>query len=211
MDKAEMLARVRMFLDESTEDYYLDDEEIYPALSLAQLEIAKTLSATWKERVKTDKFAKIPVALDPLREAEGNVIVSGQNSFSFVLDPLVVISCIWQFDGVIDGDTPYAIEIGEHGVALRIIRQPLLADGTYFWWNQENLFVNPVSTNASSAFIVIFIKTPVDITASVNPEIGAVAHDAVVERALWILMKDREVQVAQSHLQLYGSLIQGLL
>ena len=47
MTNVEMLARTRVFLDEATEDFYLDDEEIYPALAEAQLELCNTLAQSW--------------------------------------------------------------------------------------------------------------------------------------------------------------------
>ena len=211
MTNVTMSARLRSMLDEATAVFYVDATELYPALSLAQLELTTVLANTWKQRLKVDTFAKMPLALDDLLSFENGQITTAQTSIAFTLDPIIVVSCKWQFDGAVTLGTPYAVELNGSGTTERMIRHPLLADGTYFWWDTTLLYVNPPSTSATASYIVHFVKTPVDITASVQPTVGVVAHDAIVERAAWILLKDRESEQAMTHLQMYDKLLQGLM
>lgn len=213
MDKVEILRRLRNFIDEASEDFFNDDLDLYPALTLAQLEVAEVLADDWKKKeLLSGTPVKIPTALLPLRKAFSSVIASGANSHAMTFEPLQVISVQWQSDGaVISATSPFAVEVEEGGNFGRIRQNPFLIDGTYFHWTQVLLRVFPFSTDASAGFEVIMIEVPTDITASVDPIIGETAHDAIVERACWILLKDRESDQAGTHLQLYTQLIQGLM
>ena len=50
MTNTEMLARMRSMLDEATTVLYNDTTELYPALSLAQLELSNVIVSDWYER-----------------------------------------------------------------------------------------------------------------------------------------------------------------
>jgi hypothetical protein len=211
MDKAEILARLRSILDEATETFYDDDTELYPALSLAQIELVKAVADNWKVRSDaSDVPVKVPKAITPLLTTEKSVIATTNFSVAISGSPIQAVSCQWQSDGAIVDGSPYAVELAEP-TARRMIQNTYLANGIYYWYTSDLLTVNPVSSSGSAEAEIIFIDTPVDITASVDPETDAVAHDAIVERASWILLKDRETEQAQLHLQMYGVLLEGLL
>ena len=212
MDKVEILARVRTFLDEESEVFYDNDLEVYPALSLAQTEMTKQIADKWKERqLALTEPKRIPLAVQPLLTTEKTAIATLGISTSIAGDPIQITSCQWDKDGAIDTASPYAIELAGGGDAQRMIHNSLLSDGVYFWYTSDLVSVNPPSADDLAEVEIIFIKTPVDITSAVDPSMHSVAHDAIAERALWILMKDRETEQAMAHLQLYGSLLEGLI
>lgn len=210
MTSPQLNVKVRTFLDESSEDFFSDDE-IYTALSSAQLEIANVLSQAWKQKHRIDPFTPVPITLQGLITTESGTIALGTNSVSWTNTPLAVISCFWQHNGAVDADTTPAVEISQGENSYRLIQNPLLADGNFYWWNQTTLYVNPKSTSVLAEYNVTIIDTPTDIGVSTNPEIGDVAHDALCERALWLLMKDEQTALATQHLTLYSKLIQGLM
>ncbi len=212
MTNAEMLARVRSMLDEATAELYIDATELYPALSLAQIELSKTIADNWHERQGTNFVpVNIPLAIQDLIETEKNVITTSAVSTAISADPLQIISCQWQSDGAIVDGSPYCIEIAQGVSGRKILINSLLSDGLFFFFADQLLTVHPVSTNGSAEAEITFFDTPVDITSGVQPETNAVAHDAIVERACWILLKDRETEQANTHLQMYGALLQGLI
>ena len=212
MTNTEMLAKLRAFLDEATADYYVDATDLYGALTDAQLEIATVISANWKQRqLLSDKPVKTPKTLYGIRAIELGSISSGNQTVAIAGDPLQVLSVIWQFDGVIVTESPYAIEMAEGGETKRIWFSSLTKDGTYFYYNPNLLTVHPISTDNSAGYTLVFFDAPVDISSSVQPELDAVSHDAIVERACWILLKDRESEQAKIHLEMYSALLQGLM
>lgn len=200
-----MLFRVRSFLDEEAAELYIDNTELYPALSLAQLELVKNVADIWAQ-----KKGKLPLAIEPLKTTQSGTITIGGFTAPISEQIVRVISLRWQFDGVITATSPYAIELADELAARRMLANRLLTDGTYFWYIYNEITVHPISTG-SAGYSTNFIKVPVDITTSVQPETHDVAHDAIVERALWILLKDRESEQANIHLQMYGTLLKGLI
>lgn len=209
MTNAEMVVKVRSFLDESAEDFYFDDEEIYPALSDAQRELTKTIADTWFYQLRPT-LAPVPKAIQPLIFADNGVIISGSYEIVLTKSIIVPVGLRWNpAGGLVTGLKP-VIFITD-GEVYHLLANKELSDGFYCWWNSTKAFVNPPSTNAGASYFFDYIQNPVDITASVQPTTDEVAHDAIVERALWVLLKDRETQQAQLHLQLYGQLLQGLM
>lgn len=212
MTNSEMLFKLRGWVDEATADFYADATDLYGALTDAQLELTKQLADNWKLK-STQSLAglRLPVALMPLKTIEAGTINSGLGTDSLTGSPIQVTSVQWQFDGaIVASSSPWAVELSASENSFRLIQNALLSTGVYYWWIDNSVFVRPLSTDNSAAYSITFIDTPVDITSGVQPEIGAVAHDAVIERAAWILLKDRESEQAQVHLQLYTQLLEGL-
>jgi hypothetical protein len=207
MDKVTMLARLRTFIDEESEVFYDTDAELYPALSLAQRELSKAIADTWKA-----KGGKVPLAIAPLITTEALTFSAPlPNWAQFTGKPLQIIENQFQKDGAITVDSPFTVEINQSERG-RLTQNGLLSDGYYHWFTDATLFLHPVPASPTSANAkCTFIDTPVDITASVDPETDECAHDAIIQRALWILLKDGEATKAQAHLQLYTSLLQGLI
>lgn len=209
MTNLEMLAKVRTFLDESAEDFYFDDEEIYPALSDAQREIVNVIANNWFYQGRP-LYAPIPRTLQPLVLDTSGTLALGTNSITVASQVVVPVSLRWNPNGAVVADLKNCVFVTE-GEVYMLISNKSLADGYYAWWNNTGVYVNPISANASASYNLKTIKAPVDITASVQPVTDEVAHDAIVERSLWLLLKDRETQQAQIHLQMYGQLLQGLM
>lgn len=211
MTKTEMLFKLRGWVDEASADFYVDATDLYGALTDAQLEVVKQLSDNWKLKSKqTPAGLKVPIALMPLITTETGTINSGLGTDTLTGEPIQVISVQWLSSGALTAASPWAIELSESDNSQRLFQNTLLSTGTYYWWDEGNLYVRPLSSDNSAAYSIVFIDTPVDITSAVEPETGVVAHDTIVERAAWILLKDRESEQAQIHLQLYAQLLEGL-
>jgi hypothetical protein len=209
MTKEEMLAKVRMFADEATEDFYLDDEEIYPALSEAQVEVVRQIANQWfyngRERLKP-----MPRSLNGLVTNVSGTISTGAYQFVYPTLFVIPVTLQWNPNSSAPASGKYCLPVNETNEMNRLKANQYLAGGYYMAWDGTSIFLNPVSADASAGYSLQYIKMPVDITVSVEPESGSDCHDAIVERAMWILMKDREAQIAQAHLQLYATLLQGL-
>ena len=208
MTNTEMLAKLRSFLDEATADLYIDATELYPALTEAQKELVKTISDAWYDEGK-GIHKRVPKAVMPLVSAVASTIASGSNSFALATI-VVPVSMKWNPDGAV-ADGKQCTFGNSSGEFLKLLDNSLLAGGSYCWWDGVNVYVNPVSAHASAGYSLGLITEPTDIDASTQPVTDEVAHDAIVERACWILLKDRESQQAQVHLQMYGALLQGLM
>jgi len=208
MTNAEMLAKVRSLLDETSEDYYLDDEEIYPALLSAELELVKTIADVWFYQLKPT-LAPVPKAIQPLVFSDNGTLTTGLYDFSPTHSLMVPISMRWNPNGAVVADLKPAIFLSD-GEVYHLLANKELKDGIYCWWVSGKVFLNPPSASVAGTYFFDYIRKPAGISASLQPTTDSVAHDAIVERAMWILLKDREVAVAQTHLQLYGQLLQGL-
>lgn len=205
-----MLAKLRTFLDEATTELYIDASELYPALAEAQRELVQAIANNWYDEGR-GQFKRIPKAIMPLLTAVSAAIASGSNSFALATI-VVPVSMDWDFESN-PGNTAekQCLFIGSSGVALKLLENSLLVDGRYCWWDGVNVYVNPISADNASSYTFSYIKEPSEIGGAVQPDTDAIAHDAIVERACWILLKDRESEQANIHLQLYGTLLQGLM
>lgn len=213
MTNTGMLARLRTFLDEASEVFYDDDAELYVALTLAELEMIKVIADAWRQRMlKGEEPIKMPVAIMPLRALElGAVSAIGDKADTLSAPALQAVSMKWNPDGAITAGGKQAVELSQGDTALRMVETPYLEDGYYFWWEEVTLYFNPPSTVDDAEWSFVFIGYPQGISSSLQPEIDSVAHDAVVERACWILLKDRETEQANLHLQMYGGMMKGLV
>ncbi len=213
MTNFEMLARLRTMLDESTEIFYDDDTELYPALTLAQLEMVKTIADGWRLRIiKGEEPVKMPLAIMPLRQLETAAVETvGQKADTISDPPIQAVSFFWNPDGLITAGGRQCVELSQGGTALRMMETPYLDDGYYYWWEELVVYFNPPATVDTAQWSLEFIGYPSDITSVSSPAIDSVAHDAVVERACWILLKDRESEQASAHLQMYSAMMKGLM
>ena len=203
-----MLARLRSFLDEATADLYNDTTELYPALSLAQQEIAHIICINWYNNGR-EQFKPIPLAVtNPgmITTATGT-IASGSNNFA-VTDVIALIFAYWDPTNTAPRQCVFA---GNSGSFRQLLGNSLLSGGWYASWNGSKVFLNPISSDASASYTVEYFNEPADISSSVQPSLGDIAHDAVIERACWILLKDRESEQANVHLQIYAALMKGLM
>ena len=204
-----MLARTRIFLDEATADLYTD-ANVYIALAEAQREIAFAIATNWYNRRKQDKTISIPLSIMPLVEVLEDNITTGQK-FINVTNMIIPIALLWAFDDTSEAENGQPCIWIDEEEAEHIIRNSLLAGGYYAWWDQTGIYVNPVSTSDGAYRLRYIEEIPLDIDSSNDATLNEIAHEEIIERALWILRKDRETQQAQAHLQLYGTIMQGLM
>jgi hypothetical protein len=202
-----MLARLRSFLDEDSADIFNDTTELYPALSLAQLELMQAVAGQWDKNGRKN-MKELPLVIRDLVDQSGGAIAVGVRLFNLT-DVILGITLKWNPAGAITAGK-MCTYVGA-GTIEKILENRFLEDGYYFWMNKGTVLVNPVSTDNNASYSFTYLDSPVDITASVQPVIQEVGHDAVVERACWILLKDRESEQANVHLQMYGQLLQGLV
>lgn len=213
MTRTEMLAYVRTHLDEATEDFYLDDEEIYPALTEAQIEVANVVAKRWLESNRNKDISDIPLTLQPLVTNTTSLLASGASSFS-APTMMFLINVKWTPSAIAHTTYPTTqncVLISASQVN-RFLQNPLTKDGFYAWRKGSTVYVNPASsiTNAVATYDY-FRNFNNDITASNDPELHDISHRAICEKALWLLLKDRELQVAQLHEQMADKLIGELL
>lgn len=198
MTSAEMLTRSRVFLDEATETFY-DTDNIYESLTQAQIELAQVIGNHWFRNLREDN-KPIPVAVRPLISDVSGVLAGGKISVTDFLVPIYLES----------GSDPIGIHtyLEDDSLGRRLRSSPILDEGLYYYYKLGGLYViNPLDTSIRTNFI----HKPTTISASVEPEIDLVAHDAVVERGLSILLADSEAELAQTHLAIYQGLLKGLL
>jgi hypothetical protein len=213
MIRTEMLLKLRNFVDEASQDFYDDGNDLYPALAEAQRELLLTVANVWREKVTAGGSQSVPKVIQTMINKQTATLGIGLDEIT-VTDMIVPISMVWNPDGTItnafEGDNCIYINTDK---AQHILRNSLLEDGFYFWLFETNgLQLNPKSANSNATYILDYIQEIAnDIDASNDPELDEVGHDAIIERACWILLKDRESDQAQIHLQLYGQLLQGLV
>ena len=208
MLNTEMLTKLRAFLDEATEDFYIDDDDLYGALTDAQLELAKDVANVWDTQ-KRKLMLPIPLVIRDLLDTATGTIASGANSFNLT-DIILLVSLKWNPNGAVTAGKNCTF-VGSAGAINKLLENRFLTGGYYFWAESGLVYVNPVSADNTASYSFVYLDTPTDISSSVQPVIQEVGHDAVVERACWIILKDRESEQAQAHLQMYGNLLQGLV
>lgn len=209
MTNTEMLFKLRAMLDEASAELYVDATDLYGALSDAQLELCNVIALSWYEENQV-KLAAIPRAIQPLITTKAGTIATPSHSF-ILIDIIRPISIQWNPESSTIADGKYCVFTSSDGAFLKLLENSLLSGGHYSWWDGALVFVNPPSNHANAGYSLEYIKVPVDISSSVQPITNEVAHDAIVERACWIILKDRENEQANIHLRMYGTLLQGLM
>jgi len=209
MTNAEMLAYVRTYLDESSESFYLDDEEIYPALTNAQIEVGDILIKKWRAENRNNEVSEIPLTLQPLVTNTTSLVASGASSVSI---PTVweLINLKWTPSLTAHSTYPKTqncIMISPSQVN-RYLQNPLTKDGFYVWRKNQTFYMNPPASITNAVATYDNFKTlSYDIDATHSAELHEVSHQAICERALWLLLKDRESDQAQLHEQKSMALI----
>ena len=218
MTTADMLQRVRTFLDEASEDYYLDDEEIYPALAEAQREVLTVVANEWTKKVMAGTADAVPVILEDLVVLFNDALTTGYKTIESLSAPF--LAPITLLIDINNNSLSRAVDFIFVGapMAHKIKQNKQLAKSPIYWQqNKETtqtftIHFNPPIAGVQGAYELQYVSDIAnDIDASHQPEIGDKAHDAICERATWILTKDREMGVAQTHLQVYQGLLQELM
>lgn len=212
MTRTEMLAYVRTYLDEATEAFYKDDEEIYPILTEAQLEVVNVVAKKWLETNRNREMSEVPLVLQPLLTNSTSLLASGADSFT-VPTMMFPVSLKWTPSAIAHTTYPttqQCVWISMSRVT-EFLQNPLTKDGFFAWRRGATILLNPKSSITNAVATIEHIATPADITASVDATIHEVGHKALCERALWLLLKDRELQVAMAHDQQAEKLMGELL
>lgn len=204
-----MLLKLRGWLDEVSNDFYDDTTELYPALSLAQLELTKDVANHWDVN-KRKLMLPVPLVIRDLTTNSTAQISLGANTFAKT-DVILLISMRWNPDGALSAGGRQCLYTSGSGSFLKVQENRLLSDGYYYYALGGVVHVNPISADNAATYDLEYIDTPTDISSSVQPVVQDVGHDAIVERAAWIVLKDRESEQANLHLQMYGKLLQGLV
>ena len=152
----------------------------------------------------------VPLAITPFIEEFGDTYTAGEFELT-IADFIVPISIMWSPSSSDIANALPCVLTNEYQKDL-MISNSLLAGGYYAWVKSPTLIaVHPIATAASIANVFYIEQPTADIASGVEPQLRDIAHDAIIERALWILLEDRESQQAQAHLQLYGTIMQGLM
>lgn len=194
-----MLSRTRMFLDEAVETFY-DTDEIYEALSQAQKEIGNIVANHWFNNLKKGLQA-LPQTLKTLETTTSATLTAGQVE-------ITIATMLMPITFILDSVVRTYVQPTAEG--RFIMNSPITSDGKYYWHSGTKIMI-PVALAGNASYTLYHLIIPTDINGSTQPVLHEVAHDAIIERALWILMSDENAQLAQTHLQLYQAQLQGLM
>lgn len=207
MTTAQLLARARTLLDESSASFWTD-AEIYSALTGGQQEVANYFLTLYKS-----KKGILPKSLEALYKN-----VSSNTSTSGITTP----SGLWH---IIKGSYDY--NASGNYYPCRIIDISSNQD-----FDKRNSYLAATSTDpiiykeyAGSSIIIYYLPNPsvtanytlsylvypTAISSGVDPTLTAETHEAILSYALFdLLMKDQRPQEAQLHLQKYIQELQGI-
>ena len=204
MTAAEMLARLRTLLDETPEGFWDDDTDCYPALSLAQLEVVKTLTP----------FKSIALRTLLERTAQTAQTFAVNTGLSLPAD----FYMMWSIKANATGGT-------QHPAYDRTERHDF-EDNPYMSSEADRLFYTISGDNealkiyfetafTNGSITMDYVTKPEDIagadgsTPAVDPEIDTIAHNAVVYYAFAYLLQKAKLDPSNA-LALYDNAIQTL-
>lgn len=210
MTSVEMLQMVRAYLEETSEKFYLDDEEIFPALAEAQEEIIHAVMKNWEK----DRTQPFPSVLQDLVVGATTVIGTADPAEITGTEHMGIVRISWNPAEAGVGSYPNRREcdIVSAGEVDKYKYNPEMANSYIAWQSKtRKVYVLPIGTNAGASAIYETVNRVSAIAVGQNPSIGEEGHEACVFRALWILLKDRELQHAQLHLQRYNQILVRLM
>ena len=169
MTSVEMLARLRTLLDETPEGFWNDDEDCYPALSIAQLEVIKAITP----------YKSIALRTVLQRSVQTAKTFAVNDGLSLPIDFFLIYSI-----------KANAVGGTEHPAYDRITRNEF-EDNPYLSSENDRLFYTISGTSGAlklffetaftnGSITMDYITKPEDITSSVNPELDSIAHNAIV-------------------------------
>ena len=191
MTSAEMLARARTLLDESSASFWTD-AEVYAALTDGQKQVANFLMS------KVQNYQRLPEGLRPLITS----LVSSETTYDYEALP----SDFWY-----DIDLRYGVTAGAKYPAIRrelkdasfMIGNTYLSEDFYYTINSE--YINfEAQQGDDHYYTLIYLAHPTDISALVEPILEGNTHSPIVHWAVsQMLLKDQRPLEAQIHLKLY--------
>lgn len=199
MTAPEMLARMRVYLDEKVEDFY-DTDDLYQALTQAQAELANTIASNWHS-VLRKQLMPVPIAIKALMKTQTGTLSGGiYFTCTDLLAPIVLKT------GSSLATVHTELENDEVGAFLR--GNLLLDQSTTYYRLANNFYLDHPE---SSAYSFTYTRVPAVINAGSDCWLTLPAQDAIISRALAIALADSEAELATAMMQVFQGQLQGLL
>lgn len=196
MDSAGMLAYLRTLLDETSEGFWDDDVDCYPALALGQLEVIKLL-APKRSKVVADLASPVT-----------------QSSLSFGITTGFSLPAnfylIWSLKAAPNTGTQQKPCIRREGDEYYYQDNPYLSsedDSMYYKVYGNKLYFD--IEFVSGAITLDYVAKPDDISSSTEPAIDSIAHNAVVYYAYGFLLQKAKLDSGNAF-QLFYKAIESL-
>ena len=194
-----MLARLRTLLDETPEGFWDDNTDCYPALSIAQLEVIKAIAPHKSIALRT-------VLQRAKQELKDFAVDTG-------LDLPSDFYMMYSIKANATGSTQYP--------AYERTERNDFEDNPYLSSNSDRLYYTISGTNNKlkiyfevdfvQGYITMdYITKPADITASVEPELDSIAHNAIMQYAYAYLLQKAKLDSKEA-MALYDNALKTLI
>lgn len=192
-------AKVRVYLEESSNGFWTDDTEIYPALTDGQREIINYVLTVYKMKSGLNGIEQLPQIL---RDIQTNTTGTGTASLpaDFLYPAAVTMS-----GGIVR--IRHTISNPSFAKAYNTYLAATASQPVCYFSSSQIVFE---SGSGSIAWTLQYFKVPSDITSSVDPTLGALAYNAIVEYATAFLLRKDENPRSETHYQNFFQLLQNL-
>lgn len=165
-----LLARVRSRINEPSAGEW-EDSEIYSSLTRGQVDlVSKQL---------------VDGALAGVREIVSDDLVGAQNGYDVPADFVRARYVYYKDIGAIWWDKHYMAALGEGDAEGNVHVAPSETNPYYYLHHDQLVFsVGGVTQGDSEKYKLLYVRTPVDITTSVDPEIATYLHGLLVDYAV---------------------------
>ena len=181
MLSADMLAQLRVLLDEAAEQFWLDTE-CYAALSDGQREYASTILSQYKAKVLINPSESIPEVLRPLYKP-----VSSTTSASYIVLPSDFLYDVSLYLG---GTYSRPLLKRELSRTIPAEQANSLLGASGYYYSITNSQINlEIPTPSNLSYIFNYLQKPVDINQDVNPTLPDFTHYTIVIYAFAELLK----------------------
>lgn len=203
MTTAEMLAMLRTLLDETPEGFWEDTTDCYPALKEGQLAVVKELAKSKS------------IALQPL------IVPVESTTLTFTasqgIDLPTDFFVIYSLKASPDGTTEYVCK-ERNGDIFFFEDNPYMSseDSELYYTitysdtgggvDKQLLFEKDFSSGTLS---MNYVKKPADISATQDPQVDSIAHQAIVFYAYFTLLVKAKLDNARAF-QMYQNVMEGL-
>jgi len=217
MTTAEMLTRIRTFLDEASASFW-SDTEIYSALADGQNEVISICLNFYRAKKEVNSRTELPQVLTALHThvADTNLtgIVTAPADYLFLLG------------GYYSDDTPTqspkAFTVKDYGLNYfhdyyNTYLAPTANDPIAIVANTSggvlSIYFIPAPTGGDTAqYAFEYLRKPTAIASGVNPTLSVFAHNAIVTYAFaQLLLKDDRMQEAQAQYQIFINMVQNFI
>ena len=202
MTSAEMLARVRTLLDESSAAFFTD-AEIYSALSDGQREVTNFALGVYRQLRAQNVNSQIPEAIKELITTATGTIAAAGLTANLPADYLEWIRAdLAHTAGSVDAYPCYYREntLGAFASANTYLAENITNQQHYFTINATQVvFFTPGAVSVGSSYTFVYFKKPTEISGAVQPILSDFTHEAIVQYAYaYILGKDQRTTEASN-------------